>query len=392
MQSLFGIPMGTLMAWMLAIFLVVTAAVTALALRNRLFFKMGLRNIPRRRAQTVLIIVGLMLSTVIITSAFGTGDTLSYSIRSAVTSGLGSVDEAVFHVSGLGNQPLVNGVGTFSPGEVRQIQANVAANPAAESSMPALISAAPLQDLTSGQTKAASLFEAFPATYPAKFGALTTSGGATVTLGQLQPGEAYINAKAANSLSAHAGDTVDTYIAGTRMSLKVRAVLTDDYLASGGLNTAGGGALQPAILVPIERLQSRAPNVVLVSNVGSITSGADHTDAVTNSLRALLANPGDVAAAKALLTGKYGDSTAQQAHHRSVAKRCQGEADRAADGSGATRPERSAQSLVERSHGRRMPSRRSRRHSWPGRSTIRWRPSATTRSRTSSGMGWMPPI
>src|SRR5262249_42955165 len=153
--SLFGIPMDTLMAWMLVIFIIVTAAVAALALRNPLFFKMGLRNIPRRRAQTVLIIIGLMLSTVIITSAFGTGDTLSYSIRSAVTSGLGSVDEAVFHVSGLGNQPLINGVGTFSPGVVKKIQANVAANPSAEGSMVGLIAAAPLQDLTSGQTKAA---------------------------------------------------------------------------------------------------------------------------------------------------------------------------------------------------------------------------------------------
>ena len=136
----------------------------------------------------MLIIVGLMLSTVIITSAFGTGDTLSYSIRSAVTSGLGTVDEAVFHTSGLGNQPLVNGVGRFSPDMVKKIQANVAKNPSADSSMVGLISAAPLQDSTSGQTKAASLFEALPSSYPAKFGSLTTTEGSTVTLGQLLPG------------------------------------------------------------------------------------------------------------------------------------------------------------------------------------------------------------
>ena len=36
--------------------------------RNPVLFKLGLRNIPRRRAQTVLIIIGLMLSTAIITS------------------------------------------------------------------------------------------------------------------------------------------------------------------------------------------------------------------------------------------------------------------------------------------------------------------------------------
>src|SRR5579864_3893537 len=123
--------MNTIMAWMLVIFLIVLLAIGMLALLNPLFFKMGLRNIPRRRAQTILIVVGLMLSTVIITSAFGTGDTLSYSVRSSVVTGVGYVDEAVFHTLGIGPQTLVNGVGPFSPGVVRKVQANVAANKSA---------------------------------------------------------------------------------------------------------------------------------------------------------------------------------------------------------------------------------------------------------------------
>jgi len=60
------------------------------------------------------------------------------------------------------------------------IEANLAANPKADGSMTALIAEAPLQDLTSGQTKAGSLLEAFPATYSRAFGALTTTGGSSV--------------------------------------------------------------------------------------------------------------------------------------------------------------------------------------------------------------------
>ena len=45
-----------------------------------MMFRMGLRNIPRRGAQTALVVVGLMLSTLIITAAFTTGDTIDYSI------------------------------------------------------------------------------------------------------------------------------------------------------------------------------------------------------------------------------------------------------------------------------------------------------------------------
>src|SRR5664280_3685219 len=134
MKSLFGIPMNSLMIGMLAVFLTATMVVVVLAALNPLFFKMGLRNIPRRRAQTVLIIVGLMLSTVIITSALGTGDTLSYSVRSTVTNGLGSVDEAVFRVSGFDSQPLVNNVGPIPSDDAKNIEANVAANPSAAAS------------------------------------------------------------------------------------------------------------------------------------------------------------------------------------------------------------------------------------------------------------------
>src|SRR5947209_6351055 len=106
MKTLFGIPMDDIMRVMLVVFLLVAAVVGVLALRNRLLLKLGLRNIPRRPAQTMLIIVGLMLSTVIITSAFGTGDTLSYSVRSSVVTNFGNVDEAVFHTLGVGPHAL----------------------------------------------------------------------------------------------------------------------------------------------------------------------------------------------------------------------------------------------------------------------------------------------
>ena len=85
--------MTTLMAILLAIFLGIMVVVAFLALRHRIMLKLGLRNIPRRPAQTVLIVVGSMLSAVIITASFATGDTISTSIRNAAIEGLGTVDE-----------------------------------------------------------------------------------------------------------------------------------------------------------------------------------------------------------------------------------------------------------------------------------------------------------
>ena len=60
MQELFGLSMNAIMIVLLAIFVVTMAIVFVLGLRNRVVLKMGLRPIPRRPGQTVLIIFGVM--------------------------------------------------------------------------------------------------------------------------------------------------------------------------------------------------------------------------------------------------------------------------------------------------------------------------------------------
>ena len=66
-----------------------------LTTRNPVLIKVGLRNIPRRPAQSILIVIGLTLSTIIIVSALSTGDTLTYSVRTNAVQAFGPIDEIV---------------------------------------------------------------------------------------------------------------------------------------------------------------------------------------------------------------------------------------------------------------------------------------------------------
>ena len=66
-----------------------------LATRNPVLVKIGLRNIPRRPSQSILIVIGLTLSTVIILSSLATGDTLTYSVRSSAVQAYGRIDEII---------------------------------------------------------------------------------------------------------------------------------------------------------------------------------------------------------------------------------------------------------------------------------------------------------
>src|SRR5206468_3153929 len=58
--------------------------------------RLAWRNVPRRPGFAVLITLGLTIGTVILSSAFTTGDTMSQSVRTVVAGVLGSADEVVF--------------------------------------------------------------------------------------------------------------------------------------------------------------------------------------------------------------------------------------------------------------------------------------------------------
>jgi putative ABC transport system permease protein len=81
MESLFGIPIDQVAAALVGVFFLGVVVIAVIALRNRVVFKMAVRNIPRRRAQSTLIVVGLMLATLLFSASFTTGDTLAHSIR-----------------------------------------------------------------------------------------------------------------------------------------------------------------------------------------------------------------------------------------------------------------------------------------------------------------------
>src|SRR5207248_4801217 len=93
--DIFGIPATTIAGYMAGAVGAILFALLLFAAVNRILLRMALRNIPRRRAQTVLILFGLMLATLIITASLSVGDTLNYSLQSIQLRQIGGVDEAI---------------------------------------------------------------------------------------------------------------------------------------------------------------------------------------------------------------------------------------------------------------------------------------------------------
>ena len=95
MEKVFGLPATGLAITMAALLLFIFLVIGIAAARRFILVKMGTRNIPRRKGQSILIVIGLMLSSAIIATSLGIGDTVRYSIRSVTMDAHGPTDQTI---------------------------------------------------------------------------------------------------------------------------------------------------------------------------------------------------------------------------------------------------------------------------------------------------------
>ncbi|HET8626329.1 MAG TPA: FtsX-like permease family protein [Thermomicrobiales bacterium] len=297
MTTMFGIPMQGIMVALLAITAVCLSAVAFTAWRNRTMFWVGVRNVPRRRAQTVLIVFGLMLATAIIASALTIGDTLTYSIKQQVYDRMGAIDLTV--VKGREEQGAVvreqGPAGYFDRATYQTVRARLAGDPAIDGLAPVFVAQTPMIDPASqlGEPAAATL--AIDPADAAALGGVRARDGGTLDLGALRDDEIVVNAALAESLQAHVGDRLTVFVhqEGHHQQL---AYTVAGIAANGGLGgfseELGRVALLPARALPALAGQDGVSNMLLVSARGDASGGLAHEPAARAALERATAGTG----------------------------------------------------------------------------------------------------
>lgn len=280
MQELFGVPIDTMLAIVLGALGVALATLGVLALRNRVLVRLGVRNVGRRRARSALIVVGLMLGTTIIAAALVTGDTMSNTIRTSAVRAIGDTDEIVSVKGAVDDIPgdlgTAVGTGYFDESVVQRVEQATRASGLVDGVTGAIIEQVAIQAPASRQSEpTVVLFAADPQRITA-FAPITGPDGATLSLASLQPGQLYLNEKAAKELRVAAGDEVVVYAGPSPTPYTVAAVVGFD-----GTGTLDAAALAP--LAEAQRLFGKPGRVmgVLVSNNGGTLDGAGLTGEVS---------------------------------------------------------------------------------------------------------------
>ena len=278
MEKLFGIPLPTLMFILSGIFIATMLVVIGMALRNPVMFKLGIRPISRRPGMTVLIIIGVMLSTIIISAAFGTADTLSYSIRDIGINGLGTIDEIIISARAQEGDRFGQ---SFIPMErYEELRSELAGDDRIDGIMPQFTqnvpAVNPAENLSEGQF---NLLGIDPALLGG-FGGLKLASGGNADVQTLGPNETFINEDASGELDLQAGGELEVYVEDSAERFVVKGVLED----------GGFAGIDSTMIISLERAQEmfgRTGQItsIVISNRGDELTGNELSEEVTKDLR-----------------------------------------------------------------------------------------------------------
>jgi putative ABC transport system permease protein len=284
---MFGLPVGVLAVVLTAMVGVGVGVIAALALRNSVFFRLGVRNVRRRQARSALIVVGLMLATAIIASALGTGDTMGRTIRSGALRALGEADEWITvktaRPSAMQALEAESVSALFDEAVTRDVDRALKGSELVDGVTPAIVDWVAVQNVTARATEPrVGVFAPDPGRLEG-FGRLTYRDGRPASLGGLGPGSVFVNVQAADKLDASDGHRVAVLARGRAFEATVAGIV----------EFRGTGTDGAAILLPLAAAQralglDREVTHIFVSNRGGETSGVARTDAVVERLRPVL--------------------------------------------------------------------------------------------------------
>ena len=289
MNDIFGLSMTWIMVGLLVLLSCCLLSVAWVAWRRPVLFKLGIRNIPRRRAQSTLIVVGLMLSTLIMSTALGVGDTVNHSATAAVYGVYGHVDEIVIRSANAVQDSSDAIGGTIDADALVLVDETLAGDPNVDGIMPFLDVRVPVINEAEGQVEPSMVLTGIEPARLDGFGGLSAIEVGTIDMASLGPDGVVISEEAADQLSARVGSTLTIFHDNTPVTLSVEAITENSFLAGHRAMDRQGTPGRASLVMPLDRVQSLTgqPGTltgIAISNSGGVRDSERLTSAVVSKL------------------------------------------------------------------------------------------------------------
>lgn len=284
--------------------LITLGAIAISAGRNFMLFKVGTRNIIRRRRYSVIIISGLMIGTVIISSSLIIGDTMEKMIVNLHYKFFHEVDEAVYGTEPDGSLMYISEDVYF------QLEERILGIENVEGVTGEIMEDVSVKNRGAGQTEPRFKLVGYN-TSSVEFGYFYKDGKKLPF--EIGENELYIDKKSADALDAKLDQTRQdklTIITPTGPHIfKIREIVDDRGRV--------GRVMGSGLFVPLSTAQrmfnaTGAVNMVLITNDGGVVGGEKHCDAVSDELEEILAS------------GEFGDIEVKDNKAKEVAESREG--------------------------------------------------------------------
>ena len=230
MDSIFGAPIEAIALVLAALFALFAGMVLYILVRDNILARMAMRNVVRRPARTALVVLGLMLATAIVGSAFTTGDSVAFSIKRDVIDALQEIDELVLIDSDSEVWEESGVPDTFPESVFDEIAPVLAADPLIDGVMPMLREAVPVMNVRSQQFDVNGELSGIDPGGAQQFGALLDRQGNPIDLAALAPNEVYLDAEGAQEIAAEPGDALGLALGpGELRPVTVRGIVDGWY-------------------------------------------------------------------------------------------------------------------------------------------------------------------
>jgi len=261
----------------------------------KVLVKMGLRNVTRRKLNTVIVVLGLMIGTTIISSALVIGDTLENMFTKEVYDEYHETDELVYTFDQSGS------LGFFNYSRYEGLNAFLGAHDTlsgkVEDVSPEINYQVSVFDHETKLSENEATLIGFDHDESVEFGKLYPVDGSPGSLGssvtgeELDPGEVYVNEALAEEIDAEEGHSLEIFYGENLSSfLTIKAVVETEGRAAyeDSMSSTGNNIFMPLGAVQALLDQPDRLNVMKVSNTGDERDGVEHSDTVEEGLEPYL--------------------------------------------------------------------------------------------------------
>jgi putative ABC transport system permease protein len=271
---------------------IITLAIIILGVTARIIFKMAVRNFARRKAQSAIVIAGLMIGTAIISSALVVQDTMKYATEADIYSRLGEIDEEILGLNSFGT------VTYFSESIYDSISNNLTNVPEIDGVAPVISELGAVLDWDTrlGEPSAAIFGLDSQILRNTAFGDLDDNG---FYPDNLNDGQLAINSRLGVELEASVGDNIQLSYGARNPSnpfipeLKKTNFTIAKIIDVDELQGKANYRAEKAVFLELDTLQQllNRPNEInhiWISNKGDYKEGEKYTDKVNGTIEAEL--------------------------------------------------------------------------------------------------------